>query len=160
MQFLTKAETEALLRRWNVDLPRKAGLPWRREIRTPEYARRQTAFVKILLANLSQDAAILVYVTEWGVWAENMALFTFLRSAWGESRPLIEVPGHLIGCGEREALETLFDVMLYFNWDATVVDENRRFLITLSHDEFIEVACSLDLKPKIDRLLDEFAVDK
>ena len=161
MDFLTKDEIEQLLHQWHVDLPRRLGLPWRREIHTPEYARRQTALVNNMLLLLPKDARTLVHVTGWSTSPsiENMALFAFLRSAWGESRPLIEVPGHLLGSAEQEALECLFDVALYFDWDAAILDENKRFLITLSNDGFIEVACTLDLKPKIDRLLDEFEVD-
>jgi hypothetical protein len=80
----------------------------------------------------------LVWVFEWGVWGsqEHMPLFDRFRSAIGETRPLIEIRGHLTEseADEEDGLSVMI-VSALFLWDCWVYSETGT-IIYLSHDEF------------------------
>lgn len=84
-----------------------------------------------------------------------MPLFTRLREAFGESRPLIEAPGQLITPAELDGGISVLIVALWFVWDCTVLPARLGPVFVCSHDEW----ASFFVPPEYDRqpLLTEFA---
>ena|ERR1022692_387474 len=101
---------------------------------------------KIALARLISNLAptgtdVLLWVTGWGVWpsCENWDLFYGYRRSLGETRRLIDAPLHVVGAEDRNSLVSLVSLVLLFGWDAQVVSRRRDFMLTISHDEWLEV---------------------
>jgi hypothetical protein len=65
-----------------------------------------------------------------------MPLFTRFREAFGERRPLIEAPGHLVTAGESDDAISIIGVSLLFLWNCHVLSDSGRDAVFTSHDEF------------------------
>ena len=66
-----------------------------------------------------------------------MPLFARFRQAFGEMRPLIEAPSHLIEPGELDEAISVLAMALLFFWDCYVFSEHRGPVFFCSHDEWI-----------------------
>jgi hypothetical protein len=106
----------------------------------PSDVGRRTALSRALgtLADCSREG--LFWITEWGVFpsAENMALFDGYRRSLFEKRRLHEAPGHLFEEDDRQRLECLLDLTLYFFWDGSMFDAGAVW-VRLSHDEVLSI---------------------
>jgi hypothetical protein len=105
MIFLSKREAAAWCRQSDIslnehDLPERSAAPNRFDI--PSDAGNRVYLVSKFLTPLENEPAVLVWFGEWGVWpsGERMHIFNRFRSSYGETRPLIETPGHLFGQGK------------------------------------------------------------
>jgi hypothetical protein len=65
-----------------------------------------------------------------------MPLFTRFREAFGERRPLIETPGHLLNPDETDDALSIMSVSLLFLWNCHVLSGSGRDAVFTSHDEF------------------------
>ena len=65
-----------------------------------------------------------------------MPLFSRFRQAFGEHRPLIEAPGHLVAPDEIEDGVSILTTALLFHWDCHVLTSSGRDVVFVSHDEF------------------------
>ncbi len=102
----------------------------------PRDSGRRTAIARAL-AGAIKDRPGLLWITGWGVWpsSENMHLFDLVRASFGEFRQVHEAGGHLYESGDEEILECLLDCVLYFSWDAWLIDDVARSAVGMSHDE-------------------------
>lgn len=96
--------------------------------------------VKVWLAGVLHDLVTpapetLLWIPVWGVFAQHMPLFARLRAALGESRPLIEIPGHLLSSGDRDDAISLILVALEFSWDLHLVSSAGRDAVYVSHHD-------------------------
>jgi len=64
-----------------------------------------------------------------------MPLFTRYRSSFGEERPLIDVPGHLLEPHDDEEAVSILAMSLLFFWDCYVLPISKRGTFFTSHDE-------------------------
>ena len=83
------------------------------------------------------EPQMLVWFTEWGVWpsGERAHIFERFRASYGEERPLIEVPAHLLLGSETEDALSLATLGVLFLWDDYVVGSGGTRLLHYSHDE-------------------------
>jgi hypothetical protein len=65
-----------------------------------------------------------------------MPFFTRFRQAFGEDRPLIEAPGHLVTPEEVEDALSILVVSVQFCWDCHVLSAAGRDAVFVSHDEY------------------------
>ena len=65
-----------------------------------------------------------------------MPLFTRFREAFGEKRPLIDAPGHVLTSEEGDDALSIMSVSLLFMWDCHVLSNSGRDAVYTSHDEF------------------------
>ena len=56
--------------------------------------------------------------------------------AFGERRPLIETPGHLLTPAEAEDAISITTLSLLFLWDCHVLSNSGQDALFTSHDEF------------------------
>jgi len=98
------------------------------------------------LNNFESNHDVLLVITAFGIWpsAQNMHLFEMIRSAMKEIRAIYETPGHLaISADEREDLEAVLCLCLYFFWDFYLIDAQAHIMVRASHDNYF-VVYSLD----------------
>ena len=90
------------------------------------------------LASFEGGNETLVWFTEWSVWpsSERMHIFERFRLSYGETRRLIESPGHLYMQGEYEDLLSCVTIGVLFLWDVFIVTPQLSKIVFYSHDEF------------------------
>jgi hypothetical protein len=100
----------------------------------PSDAGQRVAMVARDLSTFSSDSEILVWFTKWGIWpsAERQHIFDRLRASYGETRSLIDSPGHLFSRREFEDMVSFVTLGVLFLWDVFVVGTR---LLHYSHDE-------------------------
>jgi hypothetical protein len=94
-----------------------------------------------------------------------MPLFTRFREAFGERRPLIEAPGHLLTPEEADDAISIISLSLSFIWDCHVLSASGRDAVFTSHDEFgwfasREPLVAASVRNKIDESLPKTAGTK
>lgn len=84
----------------------------------------------------------MIWFRDWGTWNEmdeETGNFTVqqLRAAQGETRPLIEVPGHVFTSGEFADARAFWTVPMIFGWDAILFPKQNDYFVFNSHDEVV-----------------------
>jgi hypothetical protein len=153
MIFLSKREAAAWCQQSGIsldehDLPERSAAPNRFDI--PSDAGNRVYLVSKFLTPLENEPAVLVWFDEWGVWpsGERMHIFNRFRSSYGETRPLIETPGHLFGQGEFEDAVSYVTLGVLFLWDCHVLTPGADKYVFFSHDEFGQTNIVEDTEPK------------
>jgi len=134
-----------------------------RRYATPEDAGARVALCRSLWESIvhGQPEALL-WVTEWGVWpsGEHLPLIQTLRTAHGESRPLIEAPGLHFRASDDDAAFSFFILSALFLWDCYLLAPSGESGAFLSHDEFLRVfARSPDALFGLERRLASFELE-
>jgi hypothetical protein len=72
--------------------------------------------------SVNGNAELLLWIDDWGVFpgCEHIPLFMRFRQALGESRALIEAPGHLLEVDELDDAVSVLAIALLFGWDCHV----------------------------------------
>jgi hypothetical protein len=104
----------------------------------PGDAGRRVALVASHFNERALGATTLVWFTDWSVWpsGERPHIFDRFRASYGERRPLIDAPAHLLAVEEREELLSLVTLGVLFLWDIYVVADDASFVLHYSHDEW------------------------
>ncbi len=108
------------------------------EFSPPTDSGRKVWLSRFLYSLLDPSPEPLIWLGDWAVWpsCQHMALFTRFRQAFGEPRPLIEAPGHLVTPVEAEDGISIISVSLLFIWDCHVLSASGRDAVFTSHDKF------------------------
>ena len=93
---------------------------------------------RFLYSLLQPSSELLIWLGDWAVWpsSQHMPLFTRFREAFGEKRPLLEAPGHLLTPEEADDAVSIISVSLLFMWNCHVLSHSGRDAVFTSHDEF------------------------
>lgn len=99
------------------------------------------SLAKLFSNLLLTEGPAFIYVTGWGIWpsSENLDLFDGYRRSIGVDRSLNDAPVHLLETSDKPAFVSILSMVLYFVWDAQVFDERGTALVTISHDEWMEI---------------------
>ena len=108
------------------------------KFRIPSDAQQRVYLVGQAMEAFGDEALFLVWFDNWSVWpsGQRMHVFDRLRMSYGETRRLIDSPGHLFDQTEIEDATSFVTVAVLFLWDCYIVAPDRRKLLFLSHDEF------------------------
>ncbi len=99
------------------------------QLRLPSEPLRISAAVRNLIGTCRVFETALLQFTDWPLYQpDEMAIVTALRSAHGESRPLIETPGHLFPFSERDLLIGMFSLAICYQWTAYLYLEDATLL--------------------------------
>ena len=145
MKILTKQQTEDwLARKLHFSLDRdslKSRFEQPLRYALPTDSGQKTHLARALRKMILPQAEGLLWITGWGVWpsAENVDLFYGFRKSLGETRFLIDAPGHMFSEPDLADIECLLDITLYFFWDASLVEGSGECVVKISHDEHIDV---------------------
>ena len=129
----------------------------------PSDAGRKTALASLIARLLPNETQVLLWVTGWGVWpsCENWDLFYGYRRSAGEKRQLMEAPLHVFSSAEREALASVLSMVFFFGWDANIVGMTGDFMVTVSHDEWLETRSnSITEEEEIVQALEQYDVKR
>ena len=104
----------------------------------PADSGRKVWLASYLFSLLKSEREVLVWLGAWSVWpsSQHMPLVTRLRQAFGERRPLVESPGHLVASSELDDGVSLLVISLLFVWDCHVIGFSGRDAVHTSHDEY------------------------
>lgn len=98
----------------------------------------KVSLARQLFSLVGSEAETLLLVDDWAVWpsSQHLPLFTRFREAFGERRPLIEAPGHLVTADEVDDAVSIVATSLLFFWDCYGISSSGRDAFRISHDEF------------------------
>lgn len=141
MQTLTKEEARDWCKGRSIGLDsrgRPDGGSADAQFAIPEDAGKKILLVAGHLQEFRDEAEVLVWFTEWGVWpsSERPHIFSRFRASYGEVRPLIEVPAQVFGAEEHEDVVSFATLGVLFLWDLFVVAGQGRPLLHYSHDQY------------------------
>lgn len=90
------------------------------------------------MAAFREEPNFLVWLDDWSVWpsGERMHIFERFRLSYGESRRLIDAPGHIFGQAEIEDALSFVTLAVLFLWDCYVLTPQGNKLLFFSHDEY------------------------
>lgn len=113
-------------------------------IKLPDSPYRTVALARLCFPVRDETpfSGAMVWFREWGIWAEMdeetcMFVVQRLRGAHGETRPLIETPGHSFTSGEFAEARAFWTLPMIFGWDAILFPEQNDYFVFNSHDEVI-----------------------
>lgn len=103
----------------------------------PSDTGRRIALVRQHMEHFRDSSAVLVWITEWGVWpsSERMHIFQRFRLSYGVDRSLHDGPGHLFSRDEFEDCISLATLAVLFLWDCHVFAPEVGASLFYSHDE-------------------------
>ena len=130
------------------------------EFTPPVDSGQKVWLARFLYSLLQPSSELLIWLGDWSVWpsSQHMPLFTRFREAFGEKRPLIEAPGHLLTPEEADDAISIMSVSMLFIWDCHVLSGSGRDAVHTSHDEFgwfasRDVSVAATAREKIDEAL-------
>ncbi|MEA2559248.1 MAG: hypothetical protein QOH06_752 [Acidobacteriota bacterium] len=98
----------------------------------------KVSLARYLFSLVASGPETLVLVDDCAVWpsSQHMPLFTRFREALGESRPVIEAPGHLVTPADTDDAISIVATSLLFIWDCYGISSTGRDAFYISHDEY------------------------
>lgn len=84
----------------------------------------------------------LLWITQSGIWPENINLFDGYRTYLGEHRALHEAPGLVFATGDSMIFVSILNLSLFFLWDGVVINKTSKTVVQFNHDEYIRVSCA------------------
>jgi hypothetical protein len=119
-----------------------SGLPLRPDaagkFKIPEDANKRVHLVSQGMRAFNAAPRFLVWFHDWAVWpsGQRMHIFDRFRISYGETRLLIDSPGHIFEQGEIEDAISFVTIAVLFLWDCYVVTPRRSEVLFFSHDEY------------------------
>lgn len=141
VKVLSREETRLWCRQRDIALSER-GLPQRPDeaarFKIPEDAGKRVFLVARGMRAFSASPLFLVWFDDWSVWpsGQRMHVFERFRMSYGETRRLIDSPGHVFEHGEIEDAISFVTLAVLFLWDCYVVTPTGRELLFFSHDEW------------------------
>ena len=141
MKILSSEETRLWCRQHGIALSDR-GLPVRADsaekFKIPEDAQKRVYLVSQAMLPFVGEPALLVWFNDWAVWpsGQRMHVFDRFRMSYGETRWLIDSPGHIFDQGEIEDAISFVTLAALFLWDCYVLTPKTSKLLFLSHDEY------------------------
>lgn len=82
-----------------------------------------------------------IYISDWELWSPNqyLDLFNSYRRGKGVLVSLDEAPVHQFESADEESFLSIVCLVLFYQWDAEIFDRDDRCLVTISHDEWLDV---------------------
>ena len=114
------------------------------EVPYPADSGAKVSLARFLLSLVEPGPETLLLIDDWAVWpsSQHMPLFTRFREAFGEHRPLIEAPGHLVTAADMDDAVSIVATSLLFIWDCYGISSSGHDIFYFSHDEFCYFASS------------------
>jgi hypothetical protein len=141
MKVMSKQEAAAWCEANSINLS-DYGLPERSiadvRFKIPIDAQQRVALVALAMRAFTDEATYLVWFDDWSVWpsGQRMHVFERFRLSYGETRRMIDSPGHVFVRDEIEDAISYVTIAALFLWDCYVVAPRGVKLLYLSHDEY------------------------
>jgi hypothetical protein len=104
----------------------------------PVDAQKRVHLVKRFMQEFVNSASLLVWFNDWMVWESGqwMPLVHRLRTSFGESRKIVEIPAQLFASGEIEDATSFAVIAVLFLFDCYIICPDQRRIVFFSHDEW------------------------
>jgi hypothetical protein len=104
-----------------------------------------------IVRHLSDQDSFLLWPVEYGIWPslENLHLYYRVRMSYGDTRNLIDAPGHYFLPYENADLLTFLDLTIRLGWGAHLITSAPLPSCFLSHDGWLRVERKADLEPLV-----------
>jgi hypothetical protein len=136
MQFLTNVECESW---FGKTLPDSSNRRFTERLPIPPAAARLTWWTgRVSSALLPTGKECLLWITEWGIWTENLHLYYRLKEGYRDKQQLFYAPGHLFLDYESPDLATFLQVSIMNGWGGYLLTRPDYLTAFLSHDEFVD----------------------
>jgi hypothetical protein len=118
------------------------GLPERSDanlkFEIPIDTQKRVYLVRQAMKAFEAEPLLLVWFSDWSVGPsdQRMHIFDRFRMSYGETRRLIDSPGHLFDHTEMEDATSFVTFAPLFLWNCYVTNPNRSKLLYFSHDEY------------------------
>jgi hypothetical protein len=90
----------------------------------PQTHRKTEAFIRHYLWNGLSAKPILIHLTDWGLYEPSeMIVIEAIRGRYGETRSLVDAPGHAFPPEEKETAIALFSLSASYGWSAYLYSE-------------------------------------
>ena len=121
MRLYTPPECEKWLSDQQRVKPAEANNLYRQRVPFPSNFHRIFFAAQQVASALPHDMAVMLWITEWGIWpsSENLHLYYRLRQSYSDHRLLHEAPGHFFLKHEAEDLASFLQLALLNGWVAT-----------------------------------------
>src|SRR5262245_57589303 len=88
------------------------------KFKIPEDAQKRVLLVSQAMPTFGDEPQFLVWFDDWSVWpgGQRMHIFDRFRMSYGETRPLIDAPGHVFGGTEIEDATSFVTIAALFLW--------------------------------------------
>jgi hypothetical protein len=115
------------------DIPQSAT-----RFKIPADAGKRVSLVNRRMRAFANEPSTLIWFADWAVWpsGQRMHVFERFRLSYGETRQLIDSPGHLFAATEFEDAVSFVTLAVLFLWDCYVVTPAVGKLLYFSHDEY------------------------
>jgi hypothetical protein len=94
-----------------------------------------------LFSAIEDSSQWLLWLRDWGIFAseEYPDVWRAIRERYGETRSIIEAPGHLFARDEIGLVRGMSRLVMLFGWDTVLICEpiSSVLLISISHDEIV-----------------------
>src|SRR5215510_11099588 len=153
MRVLSTQETVEWCRAHHVALS-NWGLPERSDadfgFAIPEDVQKRVSLVGEAMEAFRDEPLLLVWFADWAVWpsGQRMHVFDRFRMSYGETRRLIDSPGHVFDRAELEDGKSFVTIAVLFLGDCLVVNQGSTKLLYLSHDEY-GVTKGIDIQERV-----------
>src|SRR5262249_27583140 len=132
MRILSRQETVAWCQEHHVDLNNVAR-PERSDadlkFKIPADAQDRIDLVSGAMEAFADEPSPLVWFTDWSVWPSGMHIFDRFRLSYGETRWLIDSPGHVFDQKEIEDATSFVTIAALLRWDCYAVSRQRTKLL-------------------------------
>ncbi len=141
MKILSREETALWCSQHEIaldDFGRPERLDAYAKFEIPEDAGKRVRLVSQRMRAFDQTPIFLVWFGNWSVWpsGQRMHVFDRFRMSYGETRRLIDSPGHLFVEAELEDAISFVTLAVLFLWDCYVVTPKQGRFLFFSHDEY------------------------
>jgi hypothetical protein len=108
------------------------------QFKIPVDAQKRVYLASQDMRAFASEPLFLVWFDDWAFWpsGQRMHIFDRFRMSYGESRRLIDSPGHIFDREEIEDAISFVTFAVLFLWDCYVVSPKRSKLLFFSHDEY------------------------
>jgi hypothetical protein len=113
-------------------------------LKLPQSPYRAVALARMCFpfADSVEFQGAMIWFREWGIGTDvdeetGMQATLRMRGALGETRPLIDIPGHVFSPDEFADARAFWTVPIVFGWDAILFPRKSDYFVFNSHDEVI-----------------------
>lgn len=129
-------------------------------VNLPQPFSRLNWICRFLEGSLQPRDACLLWVTDWGIWDENLHLYYRLRQSYGDLRLLKEAPGHYFLSHEGPDLSSFLEVAILCGWDVHLLPQAGYARAFVSHDEYVEYASDDANSALVSKFVEELSETK